>query len=300
MSNFKKINGNFVVASRQIAQDERLSWKARGIFLYLASMNDGWNFYVDEIAKHSPQGKRALQAGLKELEEFGYLVRVQSHSENGNFANFNWELHFEPVSRQTQNRVNAKMRQTQNRPLISNNNNKEQLTISNNNNNTTNASVDEISSIELPSNQDKVLGCGSVYEFYEKNIGMTSPYIREDIQYEFDDWMKINESEASQIIIEALKISVEAQASNKWRYAKSILNSWEEKNIKSIKDIEADDAQHRRKMDSRFNNRKPREEKIPDWVNEQPQDDQQEASPEDMAEIQRLLEKINQNDDEED
>lgn len=166
------------------------------------------------------------------------------------------------------------------------------------NNNTTNASVDEISSIGSPSNQDKVLGCGSVYEFYEKNIGMTSPYIREDIQYEFDDWMQINESEASQIIIEALKIAVEAQASNKWRYAKSILKSWEEKNIKSLKDIEADDAQHRRKMDSRFNNRKPREEKMPDWVNEQPQDDQQEASPEDMAEIQRLLDKINQKDEE--
>lgn len=135
MSNFKKIQGNFVATSRQIAQDERLTWKARGVFLYLASMNDGWNFYVDEIAKHSPQGKRALQGGLKELEEYGYLVRTQRHKESGDFSTFDWELHFEPTSRQTQNRINAKMRQTQNCPLISNNNNKEQETISNNNNN---------------------------------------------------------------------------------------------------------------------------------------------------------------------
>lgn len=298
MSNFKKINGNFVVASRQIAQDKRLSWKARGIFLYLASMNDGWNFYVDEIAKHSPQGKEALQGGLKELEKYGYLKRIRTRKEKGHLSTFNWELYFNPVCLQQENPSEGKTLQQENRPLISNNNNKEQLTISNNNNNTTNASVDEISSIESPSNQDKVLGCGSVYEFYEKNIGMTSPYIREDIQYEFDDWMQINKAEASQIIIEALKIAVEAQASNKWRYAKSILKSWEEKNIKSLKDIEADDAQHRRKMDSRFNARKPREEKMPDWVNEQPQDDQQEASPEDMAEIQRLFKKINQNDEE--
>ena len=146
MSNFKKIQGNFVATSRQIAQDERLTWKARGIFLYLASMNDGWNFYVDEIAEHSPQGKRALQGGLKELEEYGYLKRIRTHKESGDLSTFDWELHFEPVSLQQQKCSEAVSLQQQkcseavllrkqNVPLISNNSNKEQETISNNNNN---------------------------------------------------------------------------------------------------------------------------------------------------------------------
>lgn len=135
MSNFKKIQGNFVATSRQIAQDERLTWKARGVFLYLASMNENWNFYVDEIAKHSPQGKRALQGGLKELEEYGYLKRIRTHKENGDLSTFDWELHFEPVSLQQQKRSEAETLQKRNAPLISNNNNKEQETINNNRNN---------------------------------------------------------------------------------------------------------------------------------------------------------------------
>ena len=102
MGNFKKINGNFVTTSAQVAQDKRLSWKARGIFLYLASMSDGWNFYVDEIAKHSPQGKRSLQSGLKELEEYGYLKRVRTHKPNGDLSSLKWELHYEPVELQKQ------------------------------------------------------------------------------------------------------------------------------------------------------------------------------------------------------
>lgn len=135
MSNFKKIQGNFVATSRQIAQDERLTWKARGIFLYLASMNDGWNFYVDEIAKHSPQGKEALQGGIKELEKYGYLKRVRTRKEKGYLSTFDWELYFEPVYLQQENPSEGKTLRQEKCPLISNNNNKKQETISNNKNN---------------------------------------------------------------------------------------------------------------------------------------------------------------------
>ena len=134
MGNFKKINGNFVTTSAQVAQDKRLSWKARGIFLYLASMSDGWNFYVDEIAKHSPQGKRSLQSGLKELEEYGYLKRVRTHKPNGDLSSLKWELHYEPVELQKQNSSEAVLLQKRNEPLINNNNNKYQETININNN----------------------------------------------------------------------------------------------------------------------------------------------------------------------
>lgn len=134
MGNFKKINGNFVTTSAQVAQDKRLSWKARGIFLYLASMSDGWNFYVDEIAKHAPQGKRSLQSGLKELEEYGYLKRVRTHKPNGDLSSLKWELHYEPVELQKQKSSEAVLLQKRNEPLINNNNNKYQETININNN----------------------------------------------------------------------------------------------------------------------------------------------------------------------
>lgn len=102
MANFMK-SGYFTVTPQVLAQDDRLSWKARGIFLYLASMPDGWDFYMNEIVKHSPGGKRALTSGIRELEEYGYLTREMQHGEHGKFGNMIWVLHTEPTERpQTQ------------------------------------------------------------------------------------------------------------------------------------------------------------------------------------------------------
>ena len=98
MSNFMK-SGYFTVTPQVLAQDDRLSWKARGIFLYLASMPDGWDFYMDEIVKHSPGGKRALTSGIRELENYGYLTREMQHGEHGKFGNMIWVLHTEPTER---------------------------------------------------------------------------------------------------------------------------------------------------------------------------------------------------------
>ncbi|WP_290033702.1 hypothetical protein [Ligilactobacillus cholophilus] len=142
MSNF--IKDFYTVTSQKLAQDERLSWKARGIFLYLSSMSEGWNFYVDEIANHSPGGVKELRTGLKELEQYGYLKRIQEHSNNGSFSKYKWLLCGNP-HRPAQNGDDAKIGRTSksddaqtgrtlNGTLINNNNNKEQLIIKNNSN----------------------------------------------------------------------------------------------------------------------------------------------------------------------
>ena len=81
MGNFKKINGNFVTTSAQVAQDKRLSWKAKGIYGYICSL-ENYPFKITEAVKNSPQGKKALQSGLKELEKYGYIKReknIQAH-----------------------------------------------------------------------------------------------------------------------------------------------------------------------------------------------------------------------------
>lgn len=145
-----------------------------------------------------------------------------------------------------------------------------------------------------------MLGCYAI-EFYEKNIGFISPFIREDIEAEVRDWNQINPDESEQIIVEALKNAIGAQASNKWKYAKSILSSWQEKNIKSIDDIKADDVEHRKKMESKYNRknnnygRKPIEEKMPYWYQHENKEINTNDSHEniDHAEIEKLMQKIN-------
>ena len=78
MGNFKKINGNFVTTSAQVAQDKRLSWKAKGIYGYICSL-ENYPFKITEAVKNSPQGKKALQSGLKELEKYGYIKREKTY-----------------------------------------------------------------------------------------------------------------------------------------------------------------------------------------------------------------------------
>lgn len=133
-----------------------------------------------------------------------------------------------------------------------------------------------------------------VINFYENNVGMISPWIREDIEYEVQEWYKINSNEAEKIIVEALKNAIGSQARNKWKYAKSILSSWKERNIKSLSDIKADDKQHQREVQTRYSHknygRKPIEEKIPDWDTQAPKPQTQRNT----ADIEQLMAKVNQ------
>ena len=65
---------NYTVIDNTIWNDKKISWKAKGIFGFLWSRPDDWNFYVDEVVKHSKDGIRSLQSGLSELEKYGYLI----------------------------------------------------------------------------------------------------------------------------------------------------------------------------------------------------------------------------------
>ena len=82
----------FTVVYRSVAQDRRLSLKARGLFLLLQSLPDDWNFTVSGIATFSGAGVRQVRAALTELENVGYLVREQSHADGGKFSGNTWIL----------------------------------------------------------------------------------------------------------------------------------------------------------------------------------------------------------------
>lgn len=104
----KKDNGNYTNTNNQLVRDDDLSWKARGIFNYLWSQANEWQFYVKEIASHSKDGEKALQSGLQELEKHGYLKRVNRHSKNGSFDGLDWILDDTgKLNRQAQNSVNG-------------------------------------------------------------------------------------------------------------------------------------------------------------------------------------------------
>lgn len=140
----KKDNGNYTNTSNQLVRDESLTWKARGIFNYLWSQSNEWQFYVSEVAQHSKDGENALQTGIQELEKHGYLKRINRHSKKGKFDGLDWILDdMGSLNRQAENTVNGEIqektpkkaekpsdvktagrekRQTENRRLRNNNN----------------------------------------------------------------------------------------------------------------------------------------------------------------------------------
>ena len=106
----KQDRGNYTNISNRLIRDSRLSWKARGIFAYLWSQADEWDFYVSEVAKHATDGRDALRSGLKELEKYGYLTRKPSSGTGGQFDGMSWVLTDKPAE-SAENTVDGETRQ---------------------------------------------------------------------------------------------------------------------------------------------------------------------------------------------
>lgn len=116
----KRTNNAYTNVSNKVVRDASLSWKARGIFLYLWSQSDNWNFYVSEIERHSVDGRESLQNGLKELETAGYLVRSVKFDEVKKIKGMEWILsdfpsNGKPVGRESRPRENPSLRTTNNK-----------------------------------------------------------------------------------------------------------------------------------------------------------------------------------------
>lgn len=76
----------FTTVYREVAQDRRLSLKARGLFLLLQSLPETWQYTISGLATLAGTGKDQIRSGLAELLKVGYLVKEQAHDEGGKFA----------------------------------------------------------------------------------------------------------------------------------------------------------------------------------------------------------------------
>lgn len=89
---------NYTTVNNFICTDKRLSWKAKGIWLYAFSRPDDWDFYLSDIIKQSNDGRDAVKTGLQELEKYGYLVRTQGKNEKGQFDTGEFTFYEKPQS----------------------------------------------------------------------------------------------------------------------------------------------------------------------------------------------------------
>ena len=81
----------FVQIDKKTVEDKNLSWKARGLLIFLLSRPDNWKIYLKQLEKESKKdGRDSLRSGLKELEERGYLVKEQLKDKKGRFQGYRY------------------------------------------------------------------------------------------------------------------------------------------------------------------------------------------------------------------
>jgi hypothetical protein len=74
---------NFTIISNAIINDDRLTFKARGLLIYLLSKPDHWRSTTAHLASVGPDGIAAVKTGMKELELLGYIKRVRERHPDG-------------------------------------------------------------------------------------------------------------------------------------------------------------------------------------------------------------------------
>lgn len=88
-----KRDRNFSIIDNDLIGNSSLSFKARGLLIYMLSKPDDWKFYTTELAKRSSkEGIAAIRTALEEIEKAGYLIRQKKRKNNGKFDGTDWEL----------------------------------------------------------------------------------------------------------------------------------------------------------------------------------------------------------------
>lgn len=79
MNKIRKKELNFTQVSNSFLRDNNISFKAKGLFCYMFSMNENWNFTLQSIATQQKDGLDSIKSAMDELKQYGY-ISYEKHS----------------------------------------------------------------------------------------------------------------------------------------------------------------------------------------------------------------------------
>lgn len=242
-----KRNG-FTIINNGVLNNTQLSWKAKGLFAYLWSQSDSWDFYEVEVLKHSTDGRASLRAGLKELEEHGYLKRYRNRDDKGILRESKWILSEQPMFDNPKlDKPTLDYPTLDNRTLTSTNQNNTNL----NNTNLNEDAAVEPNVVNIEDQQKQTTDCGGfakVVNFYKTNFGLLNSYMAEELRHTYDEWSSQSE-EPGGIIIKAMQIALEKNVRT-WKFVLGVLRQWEGK-AHTLADAEELEAEHKNNRTSK-------------------------------------------------
>ncbi|GAF80863.1 unnamed protein product, partial [marine sediment metagenome] len=89
---------NFRTIYLESVGDQRLSWKAKGLHIYLMTRPPGWKIRHKDLENRAQDGKSSLQTAVNELRECGYLKIERLQDGAGKLVGSQWIVTESPIS----------------------------------------------------------------------------------------------------------------------------------------------------------------------------------------------------------
>ena len=89
-------NKNYTTMSNYHLRDPDLSNKARGLLSTMLSLPDNWDYTTRGLAKICKDGVDGITAQLKELEQYGYLIRNRIRDTSGRIVDMEYIIYERP------------------------------------------------------------------------------------------------------------------------------------------------------------------------------------------------------------
>ncbi|WP_318582901.1 helix-turn-helix domain-containing protein [Bacillus paranthracis] len=216
----------FFMIDNEIVDDTRLSHKEMAVYMVLCrhlNQETGSCFpSLPTIGKKVGMSKNTVIKALNTLIEIGYVTKEKrSSKEQGDMSNVYYvnDVHD----------LNGGVHQMNRGGSGDERGGVHEVNPNNTNLNNTNLTI---SSSKNP------------FSFYESNIGVLNPFMADGI----DQWIKDTSEE---LVIAAMERALKQQ--KKWNYAEGILKQWANKNIKTLSDVEALEAEYQRNKGAKNN-----------------------------------------------
>jgi len=114
----KRTPSDFCTIHKTPVHSPELSFKAKGILVYLMSHGESWKTRIDDLVKHSKDGEKSIRTGLAELRAAGY-AKLEAVREQGKIVNWNWEISDLPIfSPDAKNRQVIEKPDAENRQVV--------------------------------------------------------------------------------------------------------------------------------------------------------------------------------------
>lgn len=98
MGNFKSELSNYQNVPRELVFDKDLSDRARFVYVFMACKPDGWDFYLEPMAKDIGYSVDTLRKYINELVTSGWLIKGEQTNENGVFGAVEYTLKATKIS----------------------------------------------------------------------------------------------------------------------------------------------------------------------------------------------------------